>query len=58
MVNEGLTKEDLINKVIESMDKVSEQGVRKVLYSIIRNYPDECQIVIDAIILKQLKVIK
>lgn len=50
-------EQEQINKVIESLDKVSEQGIRRVLYAIIKNYPDECQIVIDAIILKQMGVI-
>ena len=57
MVNEGFTKEEQMNKVIEALDKVSEQGIRKILYTIIKVYPNESQIVIDTIILKHEGVI-
>ena len=57
MVHEGFTKEELLNKTIEALDKVSEQGIRRILYTMIKVYPNESQIVIDAIILKQKEVI-
>lgn len=48
-------EEEQINKVIQALDKVSEQTIRHVLYSILKNYPDESRKVINAIILKQKK---
>lgn len=51
-------QQEWFDKLTQALDKMSEQGIRKVLYTIIKNYPTECQIVIDAIILKQHKIIK
>lgn len=51
-------EEEQINKVIQALDKVSEQTIRHVLYSILKNYPDESRKVINAIILKQKSNIK
>lgn len=51
-------QQEWFDKMTQALDKMSEQGIRRVLYSIIKNYPDECQIVIDAMILKQHKIIK
>lgn len=50
-------EEEQINKVIQALDKVSEQTIRQVLYSIIKKYPDESRKVIDTIILKRNRVI-
>jgi len=46
-------EQEQINKVIEKLDKVSEQGIRKVLYEIIKQYPDECQKAIRKLIKKK-----
>lgn len=54
-IEEHEEQEEQINKVVQALDKVSEQTIRHVLYNIIKNYPHECRIVIDAIILKQKK---
>lgn len=44
-------------RLTQALDKVSEQGIRHVLYTMIKVYPYEAKIVIDAIILKQKEVI-
>lgn len=46
------------DKTTQALDRMSEQGIRRVLYTMIQTYPAQAKIVIDAIILKQREIIK
>lgn len=49
--------EEEITKVTQLLDKVSEQGIRHLLYNIIQKYPDEALFIIEREILKSRKIV-
>ena len=51
-------QQEWFDKITQALDKMSEQGIRRVLYTMIQVYPTQAQIVIDAMILKQHGIIK
>ena len=50
-------KQEEIDKMLEMTKTTDEAMVRYILRAVIRNYPKESQLVIDAVILKQIGII-
>ena len=51
-----MTQEE-VTKITDALDKVSEQGIRRILYAIIKEYPITSQFVIEREVLKSHKII-